>query len=136
MTEDLRVAVVVNPEMPLGLLANTVAAIAIGLAAKAPHLAAERLIDAAGRAIDVSSNRPVPVLQAPPEALRTLYLKGSVAGGTIVPFPAFARALHVFDDYVRELAVRDLGSEALDGVGLVGPAKWVRSLTGSLKLLR
>jgi len=53
-----------------------------------------------------------------------------------VPFPAFARRIHTFADYQRELSGRDLTSEELDGVGLVGPEKWVRSLTGALKLLR
>ncbi len=31
MTQDLRLAIVVNPDLPLGLIANTAGAIAIGL---------------------------------------------------------------------------------------------------------
>ena len=48
MHEDLRLAIIVNPELPLGLLANTVGAISIGLGAKLPFIAARHLVDKAG----------------------------------------------------------------------------------------
>jgi hypothetical protein len=54
----------------------------------------------------------------------------------VVPFPAFARSLHAYAEYEAAFPGRDLGEEAIDGLGLAGPAKWVKSLTGSLKLLR
>ena len=53
-----------------------------------------------------------------------------------MPFPAFARSLHLYADYEAAFPDRDLSEETIDGLGLAGPAKWVRSLTGSLKLLR
>ncbi len=139
MSEDFRIAIVVNPELPQGLLANTVGAISIGIGAKLPVLAARRLEDAKGRRIDISSSLPVPVLQADDEALRRLMLKalaGADPAGAIVPFPAFARALHIYADYEASLPGRDLGEEKIDGLGIAGPSKWVKSLTGSLKLLR
>jgi hypothetical protein len=58
------------------------------------------------------------------------------AGAIIVAFPQFARAIHRFADYRALFPSRDLGAEVIDGIGLAGPEKWVRSLTGSLKLLR
>lgn len=101
-------------------------------------LGACRLADRAGRSIDISSNRPVPVLQAGGETIRDLLLKAVLRQGdaAVVPFPAFARALHRYADYEAGLPGRDLAEEAIDGLGLAGPAKWIRSLTGSLKLLR
>lgn len=139
MTEDLRLAIVVNPELPQGFLANTVGAIAIGIGAKLPELAARQLVDGQGRRIDVSSTLPVPILPADDEALRRLMLKaldGAGPAGAVVPFPAFARALHVYADYEASMPERDLGEEKIDGLGIVGPSKWVKSLTGALKLLR
>jgi hypothetical protein len=44
--------------------------------------------------------------------------------------------MHVYAEYETTFPDRDLASEIIDGVGIAGPAKWVRSLTGSLKLLR
>ncbi|WP_193588428.1 DUF2000 domain-containing protein [Yersinia hibernica] len=134
----MRVAIIVNPELPLGLIANTTSAVGIGLAAKFPQLAGAVLSDSAGKEIDVSSKLPVPILQANASQMREILLKAWAASHerAIVPFPAFARTMHSFQDYEEAFALRSLADEPLDGLGLVGPEKWVRSLTGALKLLR
>lgn len=138
MTSDIRLAIIVNPALPPGLVANTVGAVAIGIGAKLPSLAAIHLSDREGRAIDISANRPVPILQASAEIIRLLLLKALLqpAERIVVPFPEFARSLHDFADYEAAFPHRDLAQEVIDGLGLAGPSKWIRSLTGSLKLLR
>lgn len=135
---DWRVAIVVDPALPPGLLANTVAVIGIGLGAAAPALAGEALQDAQGWRLHASANRPVPVLQADARALRSLAALAfaRTGAGLVVPFPAFARAIHAYADYAAQLPSRDLSAEPMDGLGLAGPAGWVRSLTGALRLLR
>lgn len=138
MHEDLRLAIIVNPELPLGLIANTAGAIAVGLGARLPALAGRKLTDSMARTIDISANRPVPILQADAPGLRALILKALPGDESraIVPFPAFARSLHAYADYEATFPDRDLAEEEIDGLGIAGPSKWVRSLTGSLKLLR
>lgn len=138
MLPDIRLAIVINPDLPLGLIANTAGAIAIGLGAKFPGLAARQLVDRQDRAIDISSNLPVPILQADAETIRLLLLKALPQQDerAIVPFPAFARSLHDYREYEATFPGRDLSEETIDGLGIVGPSKWVKSLTGSLKLLR
>jgi hypothetical protein len=138
MLPDIRLAIIINPELPLGLIANTAGAIAIGLGARFPDLAARQLSDRDGRAIDISSNLPVPILQADADTIRALMLKALPQPGeqAIVPFPAFARSLHDYADYEATFPGRDLSEEVIDGLGFAGPSKWVKSLTGSLKLLR
>ena len=138
MDQDLRIAIIVNPELPLGLIANTASAIAIGLGARLPALGNPPLTDSDRKVLDTSSNRPVPVLQAPPDVIavamrRALPIPDNAA---VVPFPAFARALHDFNEYLEVFPEKTLDSEVIDGLGLAGPSQWVRSLTGSLKLLR
>ncbi|MBB3659306.1 hypothetical protein FHX15_004570 [Rhizobium sp. BK650] len=138
MLSDIRIAIVVDPKHPPALIANTVSAIGIGMGAKMPLLGAERLSDRAGRATDIVCNRPVPILQADGQTIRQIMLKalGQPEGHAIVPFPSFARSLHDYSCYQRSFPDRDLSEEEIDGLGLAGPAKWVRSLTGFLKLLR
>ncbi|MBD8891851.1 DUF2000 domain-containing protein [Roseibium litorale] len=137
MTPDLRIAIIVNPELALGALANTASAISVGIGAKMPEFGNRQLSDTKGRAIDISSNHPVPMLQADEAKLTELLLKATAnAEGAVVPFPRFARSLHAYRDYEARFPEKDLSVEPLDGLGLAGPAKWVRSLTGSLKLLR
>jgi hypothetical protein len=136
--DGLRLAVVVDAALPLGLLANTVATIAVGLGAALPAFGGTTLMDAHGRAIMNSADRPVPILQAPAETIRAILLKAlpTPDGGVVVAFPQFARSLHAFADYAQQFPTRDLAEETIEGLGLAGPEKWVRSLTGSLKLLR
>lgn len=139
MTSDLRVAVVVAPDMPLGLVANSVGVIAVGLGAECPQLADSRLTDATGLEFGSVCNQPMPVLQASRETIRDVMLKAAAKrpdGAAIVPFPAFARSIHVFADYQSAFRERLLDREEIDGLGLAGPTPWIRSLTGSLKLLR
>lgn len=138
MQQDLRLAIVVNPDLSLGLIANTASAIAIGLGAKLPILAARQLTDRDDRTIDISSNKPVPILQADTTTIRALMLKALPQSGerAVVPFPTFARSLHDYTDYEATFPERDLSQETIDGLGLAGPTQWVKSLTGSLKLLR
>ena len=135
---DLRIAVVVDPSLPIGLIANTVAVVGIGLGCALPALAGTPLVDADNRTVRTSANRPVPVLQATPEAIATLLTRAlpMPEGAVVVPFPRFARDLHRFEHYVSEFPRRRLAGEAIDGLAICGPEKWVRSLTGSLKLLR
>ena len=138
MTDDIRLAIILNPALPLGLAANTAGAVAIGLGVRFPALAQARLTDLSGRSIDISADRPVPILQAEEAQMHALLQKALPVGEdrSVVVFPAFARALHAYADYEAAFPDRDLAGEVLDGVGLAGPSKWVKSLTGSLKLLR
>ena len=133
-----RIAVVVDPSLPRGLLANTVAAIAVGIGAAEQSLGNAILTDGLGRSIHNSSNLPVPILEAPAEAIGALLMKALPGpdGARIVAFPQRARALHAFADYAALFPTLDLAGETIEGLGLAGPDKWVRSLTGSLKLLR
>lgn len=138
VSDDIRLAIIVNPALPIGLVANTVGAVCVGLGARMPGLGATQLADRRARRIDVSANRPVPVLQADGETIRAIMLKALPAADerAVVPFPAFARSLHVFAEYGVSMPERDLAEEEVDGLGLAGATKWIRSLTGSLKLLR
>ena len=135
---DKRIAIIVDPSLPLGLIANTVAAIGIGIGAVDANFGNTPLTDVAGRAMQTSANRPVPILQASPEAIGALLMKALPVpdGATVVPFPRFARQIHLFADYLVEFPRRDLQGEIIEGLGMAGPANWVKSLTGSLKLLR
>jgi Protein of unknown function (DUF2000) len=132
---DKRIAIVVDPSLAIGLIANTVATIA---GAAEPAFGNVTLTDAAGRLIKNSADRPVPILQAPAEAILATLLRAlpTREGEIVVPFPQFARSLHDFAAYQAQLAQRDLAAETIEGLGLAGPEQWVKSLTGSLKLLR
>lgn len=103
-----RVAIIVNPALPLGLIANTVAALSIGIGAAEPDLGGNFLTDGNGLTVRTSANRPVPILQATPEALSVLLTRAQplASGAVLVPFPQFARGLHRFEGNRYELPRR------------------------------
>lgn len=136
--DDWRLAIVVSPDQPIGFLANTVATIAVGLGAAHPGLGNVRLRDREDKAILSSADRPVPILQADSAQMFAILEKAQTKGQELklVVFPEFARKLHSFDEYEVEFPNRSLRNEPLSGLGLCGCARSVKSLTGSLKLLR
>ncbi len=137
-TGDFRLAIIVSPDLTPGFMANTVATIAVGLGAVHHGLGNVRLTDSDGLSILNSADRPVPILQARNDELLALLEKAQSDEPdiTLVAFPAYARSLHSFDEYETAFPKRSLRTEQLDGIGICGPFKRVRSLTGSLKLLR
>ena len=136
--QDLRLAVVVDPDLPIGLLANTVGAISVGIGTENTGLGGVTLTDGDGASYKSSADRPVPILQANGDQMRVVLEKSAARLDemTLVVFPAFARSIHTFADYEALVPTQALKSEKIDGIGLCGPSKLVRSLVGSLKLLR
>ena len=135
---DFRIAIVVDPTLSIGFLSNTVAAIGIGIGAAQPGFGGVELVDSSGNTIVNSSDRPVPILQADEDRMLLLIekIRDRPDSAIVVAFPAFARSLHSFADYESAFPACTLSGEKIDGIGLGGPAKWIKSLTGSLRLLR
>lgn len=131
------VVVVVDAGLPRGVLANTVAAISIGLGASSPTSGRTPLEDCGHQRVHSVSSRGVPVLGAGQSVLGDVLRRALPApdDGIVVPFPLFARRIPTFEEYRASLAERHLEDEPLAGLGLLGPRRWVRSLTGSLGLL-
>lgn len=133
-----RVVVIADPAAPLGLLANAVGVVALGLGAVEPALAGQQLQDCLGRQFRASASLPLPVLQAGPEAMHALFerARSDAAIDAVVAFPHFARQIHDFASYQISLRERDLASEALAAIGLLGEGAAVKGLTRGLALLR
>ena len=108
MTDTLRLAIILNPDLPPGLLANTAGAIGIGLAAKFPMLAGNSLTDAKGATIDVSSKYPVPILQGTTDHIKALMFKALDAGGERTRLDGWRQttAHHVAGQFTERAAQR------------------------------
>lgn len=133
----LRAAVVLDGELAPGVAANVAACIAAGFGATLPALAGRPLVDADGFASASSAHLPIAILRGAAAAFSVLVGRGGApGGGAVVVFPSFAQRIHTVEEYWREHALRSMRTEAMLGLGLVGPASWVRSLTGSLSLFR
>jgi hypothetical protein len=134
---ELRAAIALDGELAPGAAANVAACIAAGLGAAVPGLAGLPLLDADGFRSASSAHLPIPILRCASSGFAALLGRSDAPdGGAVVVFPGYAQRLHTAEEYWREHALRSLRTEGLLGLGLAGPAAWVRSLTGALPLFR
>jgi hypothetical protein len=136
----VKAAIVLAAGLPTGHAANISACVAAGLAAGRPGWAARPLVDAEGLSSMASSHLPIAVLCAEPANMRALLQALSAAPAAeesaVTLFPAYAQAMHDCTEYWHRHELARHSEEAMLGIGLIGPKRWVNRITGSLPLWR
>lgn len=131
-----RWVVVVEEGLPVGLAANTAAVLALTLGKTAPELIGPPVADAEGRDYPGLTLLPLPVLTHHQAGLRDLADAARAAGLLGAVMTATAQRAKTYPKYTSQLAVTGTADLHFVGIGLLGPQKVVRRLTGSLPLLR
>ncbi len=135
-----KVAIVLAAGLLPGPATNIASCIAAGLAACSPGWAGRPLVDALGLKTAASSHLPISVLRAEPGIMSALMQQlthgPTVEGGTVSLFPVYAQAIHACSEYWHRHGLSAHADEAMLGIGLSGPKKWVNRMTGSLPLWR
>ncbi|WP_047238382.1 DUF2000 domain-containing protein [Chromobacterium subtsugae] len=134
--EERRCAIIVDPDLPAGIAANTAAVLAMTLGRRHPELVGDDLADAAGSVRLGIVTTPIPVLQGGAALLRALRAQALEAGLTVVELTAATRSTRSYQEYAAALRGTPEPDLRYQGLALCGPAKQVRRLTGSLGLLR
>ena len=135
--EEQKCVIVLDRELPAGLLANTAAILGISLGRLRPESVGADVSDHEGREHAGIVEFPVPVLQADTEALLALRerLYGPEGEGVVtVDFSDTAQGCKTYDEYEGKMAQH--GASRYFGVLLCGRKKQVNKLTGNLPLLR
>ena len=133
----MKIVLVVDPELPLGLIANTAAYLSFSLGQSLENMLAQDAIDSLGRVHMGTSPITMPILKADKELLKSIFEKASQNSDiTIMDFTNIAQKHRVYSEYIEE--IKDTPIVDLEYLGLVlfGAKKAVNSLTGSLPLLR
>ncbi len=135
----MKLVMVINQELPLGLIANTAAVLGLSVGDRVTGLTGPDITDGAGRIHAGITKVNIPVLGASSMVLKELYerlLEESDSDIQIIDFNTVAQRCKNYDDYTRELAV--CGREMFQYLGLClyGPEQKINRLTGNLKLLR
>jgi hypothetical protein len=135
---DLRACIVIDAALPGGQIANVAACLGAGLALAYDGFAGQALVDGAGRRSLASAAHPIAILRSDVDGLTALWQRIGTApdAGHCSVFPRYAQRLHDAAAYWSEHAQARHDALPLLGLGLVGPAAWVRRFTGSLPLLR
>jgi hypothetical protein len=133
---QLRWAVVVQRDLPVGLLANAVACISATVGRAVPEIVGPGEVDAAG-----STHQGLPwvgcsVLAASAEELAALRAAALVKQPLLViDMVDLAQRNRVYSDYLRELSLSAPENLWYLGVSVLGPKNKVDKLVGKLPLL-
>jgi len=128
--------IVIDPDLPLGLVANTAAVLALSLGARVPEVVGGPVPDASGVVHEGITGLPIPVLKAGNGGLSELCGRAREAGLYVVDFTRAAQVSKRYEEYEARMAGLLAGEQEYLGLALYGEAKAVNRLTGGLGLLR
>jgi hypothetical protein len=131
----MKVAIILDKELPPGISANAAAALAFSVSPLLPDCVGKAVPDGAGDLHAGITNIPLPVLAAGAEALAGIRQAAAGAPGLdIIDFSEIARKSRNYADYASALRASPPERIAYLGLCVYGEDKAVRSLTGSLPL--
>ena len=136
----MKLVMVINRDLPLGLVANTAAVLGISLSKiYQEDIVGGDIVDADGNLHLGITAQTIPILSASREQvkeIREVLFEPAFAEVAAIDFSEAAQRCLNYEQYVRSLA--QLSAEELFylGVCMYGPKKKVNKLTGSLPLLR
>lgn len=130
---------VIDKALPVGLVANTCAVLALSLGQRHPELVGRDLYDGEGDVHPGITTVVIPILGCAKEDISVLRMKArkqADEGLHVIDVSNIAQQTKTYEDYAGLL--KDASPDSLEylGVCLFGPADLIKSLTGSLPLLR
>nr|WP_239587952.1 DUF2000 domain-containing protein [Gracilibacillus alcaliphilus] len=130
---------VIDDQLPLGLIANTSAILGITLGKYIPKLAGSSVTDRSGVEHIGIVKTPVPILKGNTELLRQLREKGlheAFADLIMVDFSDVAQNCKTYQEYITKLQQTSKEDYQYLGLAIYGEKKKINHLTGDLPLLR
>lgn len=139
MTPDSKAVIIIDGELPAGLIANTAAILGVTLGKRVPECVGHDVTDASGHVHPGIITIPVPILKGDREHLqnlrRTLFSE-NYADLEVVDFSDVAQGCKTYDKYTELAAGTEETKHTYLGVAIFGDKKKVNKLTGSMPLLR
>lgn len=135
----VKTVMIVNKDLPLGLIANTTAVLGISLGHMLPDIVGPDIQDANGQTHLGITNKTIPVLSAGKDqikAIRDQLLDNEESEVTVIDFSEIAQKCLDYADYTRLLPSQQSSDLYYLGICLFGPIKKVNKLSGNLGLLR
>lgn len=134
-----KAVLIIDPELPIGLIANTAAVLGITLGYKHQCIIGEDITDASNQNHLGITNIPIPILKGTKSLVKELLteVKSKYNNDvTVIDFSKTAQLCTDYHDYISK--VKNLASDEFEylGIGLYGPKKILNKLTGSMALLR
>lgn len=137
--QDTKCVMIIDENLPLGILANTAAILGITLGKHAPELVGKDATDASGQSHLGIITIPVPILKGNKEILRELREKLYTSGYDdiiVADFSDVAQSCNIYSEYLQKASTILETEHIYFGLAIYGNKKKVNKLTGSIPLLR
>lgn len=133
----MKIVMIVNNELPLGLAANACAVLGISLGRREKGILGPAITDRSGAAHYGITHMNIPVLAADGDGLKGIYARAADATDVeIIDFNTIAQECRDYTHYRERLSATPTEDLCFSGLCLAGPPKKINGLTGSLGLFR
>ena len=138
-SQDKKCVMVLDENLPIGLLSNTAAIMGITLGKYIPQAIGPEVLDRTGNPHLGIIQFPVPILKANKEKIRAIreqLFEPAFSQLIVVDFSDVAQSCNVYEEYIKKAAATEENEFTYLGIGICGSKKLVNTLTGNLPLLR
>jgi hypothetical protein len=137
--QNEKCVMVIDENLPLGIIANTAAIMGITLGKKMPEVVGADVYDRTGNRHLGIIEFPVPILKGNADMIKTIREKlyeQDFPDLTIVDFTDLAQGCKTYDEFIEKM--KEVPEIDLNyfGIAICGAKKKVNQLTGSMALLR
>ena len=137
--QDEKCVMVIDENLPAGIIANTAAIMGITLGKQMPEVVGMDVCDSTGHGHLGIIEFPVPILKGDAEKIRSIREKlyePEYADLTAVDFSDLAQGCRTYEEFVEKMKGVSETELRYFGVAICGTKKKVNKLTGSMALLR
>ena len=137
--ENEKCVIVVDENLPLGIIANTAAILGITMGMKMPDVVGNDVLDLEGNPHMGIIQFPVPILKGNTEILkklRTRLFEPKFSELTVVDFSDLAQGCRTYNEFIGKMANTSESRLNYIGIAVCGNKKQINKLTGSMPLLR
>ena len=137
--ENEKCVIIVDENLPLGIIANTAAILGITMGMKMPDVVGNDVLDLEGNPHMGIIQFPVPILKGNTEILkkiRTKLFEPQFSELTVVDFSDLAQGCKTYNEFTRKMANTSENRLNYIGIAVCGNKKQINKLTGSMPLLR
>lgn len=137
--QNEKCVMVMDEQLPLGIIANTAAIMGISLGRRRPEVVGADVYDSTGNEHPGIIEFPVPILKGSAAAIKTIrerLYEPEFSDLTVVDFSDLAQGCKTYEEFTEKM--KKVPEEELNyyGIAICGAKKKVNKLTGSMPLLR
>lgn len=137
--QNEKCVMVIDENLPLGIIANTAAVLGITLGRQMPEVVGDDVTDLSGCRHLGITGIPVPILKGNADIIKEIREKlyqPEFEDLIVVDFTDQAQSCKMYEEYIDKMAGVQEGELQYFGVAVCGAKKKVNKLTGSMPLLR